>query len=237
MPIPSYTSPCIHYKKIAHEVYEFTLKKPEGFTFKAGQFILFDFPLIEDEANIQTRAFSIASSPDEGHLLFLAKMLAGGRASRWIEEKLKLGETLRFQGPFGNFVLKDGDQTDLLFIATSSGIAPFRSQVLQVLKENPARSIDIIFGVHAEEDLFWVEDFRALAIAHPSCRFHVILSQPSASWRGRKGRVQTLTPLIEKLSEKTVYICGNPDMTKELKKLALEEWGIPKDRLHVEGYI
>jgi ferredoxin-NADP reductase len=38
-------------------------------------------------------------------------------------------------------------------------------------------------------------------------------------------------------SGKSLYVCGNPDMTTDVKKLALTEWGMDKKDLHVEGYI
>jgi hypothetical protein len=34
-----------------------------------------------------------------------------------------------------------------------------------------------------------------------------------------------------------LYACGNPQMTLEVKKLALEQWGLQKMDVHVEGYI
>jgi ferredoxin-NADP reductase len=34
-----------------------------------------------------------------------------------------------------------------------------------------------------------------------------------------------------------VYICGAPEMVNDIKKLALETWGLPKANVHAEGYI
>ncbi|TSC99703.1 MAG: phenol hydroxylase [Candidatus Peregrinibacteria bacterium Greene1014_49] len=101
MPVPSFTTTCLGNRIIARDVYEFLLQKPEGFSYKAGQFVLFDVPLMENPADIQTRAFSIASAPQEKELLFVAKMKEGGRASRWIAEALNAGSSVRLQGPFG----------------------------------------------------------------------------------------------------------------------------------------
>jgi NAD(P)H-flavin reductase len=238
MPVPSYQLRCTRNEKIARGIYEFAFEKPANLLFKAGQFVLFDVGLVEDPTNIQTRAFSIASSPDEKELLFVAKMKEGGRASRWIEEVLKPESIVRTQGPFGNFVLDHATEKEYLFIATSTGIAPFRAQVLEALARGNARRMDIVYGVRAEEDLFWVKELEELSQKYSNVFVHIALTQPSPEWKGHKGRVQTLVPLIvQDFSKKSVYVCGSPDMTKELKMTCLEQWGMEKKDLHVEGYI
>lgn len=223
---------------IAKDIYEFAFEKPEGFTFKAGQFVLFDIALKGNPADIQTRAFSIASSPAEKDLLFVAKMKEGGRASIWIAEELQEGTVARIQGPFGNFKLDTETDKEYVFIATSTGVAPFRSQILEALARGDTRRMDLVYGVRAEEDLFWKEEFQKLAQQHENVFIHTPLTGPKENWDGHKGRVQTLVPLIvQDFSRKSVYVCGSPDMTKELKQICLEQWGMEKKDLHVEGYI
>ncbi|MBI3332264.1 FAD-dependent oxidoreductase [Candidatus Peregrinibacteria bacterium] len=238
MPIPTHTIRCTKNERIAKDVYDVRFTKPEGFTFKAGQFVLFDVALIEKPTDMQTRALSIASLPDEHELGFIVKLKPGGRMSRWIAEVLKAGMEAKMKGPFGNFVLDRTTDKEYFFIATSAGVAPFRPMIVEALKAGEMRKIDLVFGVRSEEDLFWEQELAVLAKEHKNFSLHIGLSQPNESWKGHRGRVQTLAPAIAKdFSKKNVYICGSPDMTNELKKISLEEWGIEKKDLHVEGYI
>jgi ferredoxin-NADP reductase len=238
MVTPTYTVVCTKNQQVAEGVYEMSFTKPEGFTFKAGQFVLFDVALLENPSDIQTRALSIASRPEESELLFVAKMSLGGRISRWIEEKLVIGTEAVIKGPFGFFTLKDEGDRELLWIATSTGIAPFRSMLAEALQKNPRRRIDLIFGARNEEHLFWKEELEQRTQQHENFFLHIALSAPSSSWKGHKGRVQTLVPLIIRdFTNKDVYVCGSPEMTKELKLLCLNDWGVDKKNLHVEGYI
>lgn len=238
MPVPSFQLRCTRNKRIANGVYEFRFEKPEHFFFKAGQFVLFDVPLIDDPADIQTRALSIASSPHEQELIFVNKQKEGGRASRWIEKILKPGMEVRIQGPFGNFVLDPASEKEYLFIATSTGVAPFRSQILDTVGRKDVRRMDLVFGVRTEDDLFWKKELATIAQTYESVFVHFALSQPSDIWTGHRGRVQTLVPMIiPDFSKKSVYVCGSPAMTKELKQTCLEQWGMEKKDLHVEGYI
>src|SRR3989344_3692578 len=236
MPVPSFITTCKKNERIANDIYEIVFEKPQGFSFIAGQYILFDVPLIENSSDIQTRAFSIASSPSEEDLIFAMKLKPGGRAIRWIEEAVRPGTKARMQGPFGRFLLDHQTQKDIVMIGTSTGIAPYRSQLESYLKSKPSGRIDLIFGARSEEDLFWADYFQTLAKKYENFFLHIALSNPSEHWKGHKGRVQTLIPMIiNDFTNKTVFICGNPDMTTELKKMALEQWGVEKQDLHVEG--
>ena len=268
MPLPTFTSTVTFKTLLARDVYEFRVRKPAGFSFVPGQFILFQVPLVENPADIQTRAFSVASAPFEDDLLFVAKILPGGRASRWIIESLTEGSEVAFQGPFGNFVIDRGSEKDYLFIGTGTGVAPFRGMLLSALVpeagdslsltrratrhplpqtpraarsagEGGTRRVDLIFGVKSEADVFWSDWLESISKKHPNVFIHTVLSQPSDSWTGHRGRVQTLAPLIVRndFTRTSLYACGSPAMCKDVKAMALGEWGIDKKDVHVEGYI
>ncbi len=237
MPVPTYTVTCTANRLIARDIYEVRFRKPNGFTFKPGQFVLFDVALLENSADIQTRAFSMASAPSEPDLLFVFKLVPGGRASNWVEKTLRLGSEAVMKGPFGNFVIKDADR-GRVFVATSTGIAPFRSQLTDLGENGNHQRTDVIFGVRSEEDMFWTDELASIAATYPHIFLHVILSAPADSWTGHRGRVQSLVPqVIGDFTGKSLYACGNPDMTKEVKQLALTQWGMAKEHVHVEGYI
>lgn len=238
MPVPTFTLACTRHERIANGVFTFAFAKPEGFTFTPGQFVLFDVPAMGNPADIQPRALSIASTPGEKDLLFVAKMKEGGRASMWIERVMRPGTAAVIKGPFGRFVVDQTTDKDYLFIATGAGVAPFRSQIEDALARGDARRMDLIFGNRSEQDVFWAEEFTQLSQSYGNFFLHLALSAPSDSWAGHRGRVQTLVPLIAKdIAQKSIYICGNPDMTTEVKKLCLEEWRVPKDNVHAEAYI
>ncbi len=238
MPTPQYHLRCLQNKKIAHNVHEVKLEKPERMTFQPGQFVLFDVPLMTNADDIQPRAFSIASHPSEEDLLFVIRLKEGGRASTWLVEGLQEGDTIRIQGPFGRFQIDPNSSKDLAFLCTGAGLAPFRSMLLAAKERKEMRKMDLIFGVRNEADLFWADELTRLMQEVEGLTVHIALTQPADSWTGHKGRLQHLAPLIiPDIARRQVYVCGNPDMTNEVKKLCLEEWGIEKSDLHVEGYI
>ena len=238
MTTPTYTTTCTSNRSIARNVQEFILKKPDGFTFQPGQFVLFHVPLADNPADVQPRAYSIASAPEEPDLLFVLKLRAGGRASRWCTEILTEGTAVAMQGPFGSLVLDRATTKDSLFLCTSTGVAPFRSMILSALAAGDTRRMDLLFGAWNEEGVFWTEDFQRLAASHPSFRHHIVLDSPSPAWNGHRGHVQDLAPQIAPdCGRRSIYICGNPVMVAAATQCCREQWKVSEDDLHVEGYI
>lgn len=237
MPTPSYTTTVTHKKLIAPAVYEFRCHKPAGFTYTAGQFVLIQTPLLSDPNDIQPRAYSIASAPSEEELLFVVKLKPGGRFSEFLEKKLDVGTEINMQGPFGMFTLRDGIN-DIILVATGSGIAPFRSHIVSTLEKNDQRTIHLLFGVRHEEDLYWVEEFLSLEKKHGNLQIHLCLSGENPGWNGKRGRVTEHIDACMKDPRTThLYVCGSPEMVKDVKSKAIEMLKIPKANVHGEGYI
>lgn len=239
MALPTFEIECLQNDVIANGVHEIRFTKPADFAYQAGQFVMIEVPLIDDPSDLQMRAYSIASSPEEKDLLFVIKLKEGGRASRFVAEKLEPGTKMKMQGPLGIFTLDGAEAEDgHLLVCTSSGVAPFRSMIQDVLQKNGNDKIDLVFGVRSEEDLFWVDEFNDMADGNDNITVHFALSRPDADWNGLKGRVQQpIGELFDDLSGKNVYICGNPAMVDDVKKLCLEDWNVPKDQLHMEEYL
>ncbi len=238
MPVPSHVITCLEKKTIARDVVELRFTKPTGFSFGPGQFVLFDVPLLENTSDVQTRAYSIASAPEEEDLLFLVKYVPGGRFSRYCHELIDTGATLTMKGPFGVFTLDPLPGTHVILAATGTGFAPFRSQLIAAINRGDTRPIDVLVGVRTTEDLFWTKELETIARERKNIRFFQTLSDPSKGWAGLTGRIQTHIPgLIKDPAKTLLYACGNPTMTKEVKQLAVDQWKIPKKQVHVEGYI
>lgn len=237
-PNRSFTTTCLQNQCIAPSVYELRFGKPDTFSFASGQFVLFDVPLLDDANDIQPRAYSIASTPSEQDLLFVIKLVSNGRASRWIEQSLAEGMPVRMQGSFGNFRLDTTSEKPYLFIATGTGIAPLRSQILWALQENKdIRPMHLLFGVLKREDLFWIEEWQKLEREYPNFHAHVSCLSGDADWHGETGSLQERLPrILQIIPSPSVYICGAPVTVKELKEQCLA-LGIPKPDVHFESYV
>jgi NAD(P)H-flavin reductase len=149
--------------------------------------------------------------------------------------KLKEGDHLQIQAPLGRFVLKKPFPQRIAFVATGTGIAPFRAMIFQLLKEGTDRDLWLIFGNRYETDILYDEEWKELAEKHSNFHYVPTVSRPK-TWTGEKEYVQGLLPKYLKTPADThVYICGLTNMINEVQKTALE-MGFTKEQVFFEKY-
>ena len=78
--------------------------------------------------------------------------------------RLQTGVAVSVDGPFGDFVLPEGDRRDVVFLAGDVGIAPVRSIVLHLLAERDPRKI-YVFYEPDHRHILYAADFDPLARA------------------------------------------------------------------------
>src|SRR5271156_2543912 len=139
-----------------------------------------------------TRAYSIASQPSEnGHFAFCLNRVQEGFMSNYLCS-LDEGAKITFQGPFGDFILRP-PLRDTVFIATGTGIAPFRSMLHWLLAEesrHQGKQLSLVFGNRTEKDIYYHNEFLRLAEDHPNLHYLPTLSRGAPEWQGLRGYVQ-----------------------------------------------
>jgi CDP-4-dehydro-6-deoxyglucose reductase len=212
-----YTAEVVRIRDLTHDVREIRLRllEPPEITFKSGQFVSFEVA-IPGFPRPGMRPYSIVSPPHEqGSIDLVLNLVAGGPGSTYLFG-LAEGDRTRFRGPAGSFYLRDSKRS-LLFVATGTGIAPFRSMLAVLVEHQVPRPVTLFWGLRSERDLYYEEELQALAAEHSWFRFVITLSRPSAAWRGRTGRVTQLVETeISSLQNLEVYLCGNSGMIKDV---------------------
>jgi len=210
----------------------------EGISFKAGQYIQLEVPRYEMTRGPEYRAYSLASSAKETHDLELViTKVPDGAVTTYVHDYLKVGEELRVNGPYGDFYLRDSD-SDILLIATGSGLAPVKSILHQIEEEQIGRKTTLFFGARTRKDLLLHERIKEFEKTIPNFTFIPTLSRPTDDdqWDGEKGRV---TDLIEKYVPENanlqVYICGAPTMVESCEE-RLKKKGIPETQIFYDKF-
>lgn len=205
------------------------LMNPHRIEFEAGQFISLDI------GGGERRSYSIASAPVMNHAVELCvDVTPGGKGSSFLKA-LKPGGEVSFLGPMGHLVV--GKEEKLLLVATGSGVAPFRSIILDLLEEKEnKREIRLYWGLRNVSDMFWEEDFRRLHKFHDNFEFEMCLSRPPKHWPLNAGHVTELIEQeVELDSSWGVYLCGNQDMIKDMVGLAKRN-NVPETQVHFERF-
>jgi ferredoxin-NADP reductase len=215
---------------------DFEIPREKRFGFVAGQWLSFRQPNTDGEEI--TRAYSICSPPsDDNRFALCLNRVQGGFMSNFLCD-MKEGEQVSLQGPFGDFILRP-PISDTIFIATGTGIAPFRS-MLQWLFADRVRHQEkqfwLLFGNRHERDIYYYDEFLALACQHSNFHYLPTLSRPDEKWRGMRGYVQQHVPdIAQDRPDMHAYICGLDKMVKANREL-LKSLGWDKKRIRHEKY-
>lgn len=218
---------------IAPEVKHFVFEVPavEQFFFAPGQFVSFTETF--GGKNV-TRAYSIASAPQGNRFDLCLNRVPDGRFSPYLF-RMQPGDEVEFTGPMGYFVLRDAAH-DAVFVATGTGIAPFRSMLHTYLQQHTEKRFTLILGVRYEQGILYRGEFEQLAREHKNFRFWPTLSRPGDDWTGRTGHVQKHVPdAIGERRDLDVYICGLKLMVDDVRAMA-RALGFERKQIIYEKY-
>ncbi|MFG0258212.1 MAG: hypothetical protein ACF8GE_09955 [Phycisphaerales bacterium JB043] len=105
---------------------------------------------------------------------------------------LSVGDEVRISGPNGKrFLLpSDTDAHDFVFIATGTGIAPFRGMVKELLASDSSAPITLIMGSPYSTDLLYHDEMTQLAQQHERFTYLTAISREPNDDTGRRMYVQ-----------------------------------------------
>ena len=230
----------IFKKTLTPDVLELHYESEPEFPFQPGQFISILVAGKGPGGRDLRRAYSIASAPEltrAGRSVFelCVKLVENGPGTQYLNG-MQIGEKLKGIAPYGDFVFKPKAGRNAIFVATGTGIAPFRSMVFsKIFAENTPPSTVLLFGARNQSDLLYTDELSA-ALGNQG--LVQALSRPEGDWSGFKGRVTDwLRENESKIAwaETEFYLCGNGAMIDEVKQI-LSGKGVEKTSIHQEVY-
>ncbi|MBN1941880.1 MAG: 2Fe-2S iron-sulfur cluster binding domain-containing protein [Phycisphaerae bacterium] len=204
-------------RDLTHDIkrFRFELTEPQRIEFIPGRYIKLHLPKAVDPSGA-SRAFSIASPPSEARRVeLIVRLHPDGTCTNWMFNDLQAGQEVRFDGPYGQFGLTDGD-AEMIWIAGGSGMSAFWS-ILRHLAEmkNFSRPTTLYFGAVARRDLYLQEELRGYEKQLNWFTYVPALSQPAEgdAWEGQLGLVTDVAARrLENVANVEAYLCGPPGM-------------------------
>jgi ferredoxin-NADP reductase len=215
---------------------EFEIKNVPRFGFVPGQWL--SLKHVRPDGEEITRAYSIASAPsDNSHFALCLNRVQDGFMSNFLCD-MKEGGKISCQGPFGDFILRP-PMRDTIFIATGTGIAPFRSMLHWVLADptrHQNKQLWLVFGNRTESDIYYHEELLQFARNHENFHYMPTLSRSDPDWQGLRGYVQEHVPqIVQGRKDMHAYICGLDKMIKANREL-LNSLGWDRKDIRYEKY-
>ena len=191
------------------------LKLDQPMHFQAGQYVQVVIPGIEGG-----RAFSIANAPAQvqasGEIELNVRIVAGGAATTWLHQNLVVGNRLQISGPYGRFFVRKSTQVPTIFMAGGSGLSSPRAMLHDLLEDNSLHPMTLLYGQRTREELYYDDEFRALAAQYPHFTYVPTLSgEPEGSdWAGARGFVHDVAKAHfgGTFAGHQAYLCGPPVM-------------------------
>ncbi len=208
-----------------------------GLRFHAGQYLQLVMPDGAGSGSgsgTTTRAFSIASAPEQGDQIELHIRAMPSHASALdVVHHLQSRSLVTIELPFGNGRLPDNDKP-LLLIAGGTGFAPMKALIESSIARGENRPLHLYWGGASTSALYWHQALLTLASQQPRLHYTPLLNQPSADWHGATGLPHKLAAKQHpNLSDFEIFVSGSEGMARAVYQDYMAR-GVSPDQFHCD---
>jgi ferredoxin/flavodoxin---NADP+ reductase len=196
------------------------------------------------------RSYSIASSSHAKEYLefYISLVRSGSLTPRLFS--LQRGDRI-FMRPkiSGMFTLDEiPKESNLIFIGTGTGIAPYMSMIRTFIRPDDNRSLTVIHGARHSWDLGYSSELSTLNNMLPNFHYIPAITRPESEvikWGGTTGYIQEIWQSgiadsnwgTKASPDNThIFLCGNPTMVEEMAALLASE-GYPEHKKREPGLV
>ncbi|NOY80534.1 MAG: 2Fe-2S iron-sulfur cluster binding domain-containing protein [Kiritimatiellaeota bacterium] len=211
-------------RELTYDIKEITLalREPPEIEARPGQYVQIEAPTPDGS---EYRAYSI-SSPSylvRDKVELNVRLVPGGIGSTYLHG-LQKGDAVTFTGPYGEFALSEDPEVEVVCVGGGVGMAPIKNLVYSICARWPERSCFMFFGCRGPRDIFYYDEFRALAADHPNLRVIYALSdplEPGESWDGETGFIHLAVDryLKQDGTRRQAFLCGPPPMIEAVTQV------------------
>jgi len=204
---------------------------------RAGQHV--DVRLTAEDGYQAERSYSIASAPEDEHLVLTVERLDDGEVSPYLADELRPGDELELRGPIGGyFVWEEKLGGPLLLLAGGSGIVPLRSILRHRGATESTVPARLLYSSRRLDEVIYRNELGRLdSDGAVDVRFTLTREQPEG-WRGYKRRIdeELLRDVAWSPDDRPrVYVCG-PTASVELAATTLVQLGHEPGRIRTERF-
>lgn len=223
-------------ENVTEDLWLIWVEKPEGFTFKPGQYCTIGRNGVE-------RAYSIVSAPHEEALELFVELvpLPDGVLTPRLWE-LQVGDSITIRPRAkGIFVFKPESPNQVL-VSTVTGVVPYISILRDYIHNGRSgHHFYVLQGASYLNEFTYDGELGRLSIERPELVTYIpTVSRPdearNAEWTGETGRVNLI---VERYAQKfglapedtLIYACGHPGMIEDVKaRMKLKGFQVEEER-------
>ena len=178
--------------------------------------------------------FPVASCPcDDRNLEFHVERRPGSAFSDSVFKGLNSGDTVRVEGPRGDFVLNEASARPLIFIAWGGGFAPIKSLLEHAMALDVAATLLLVWIAEGKTGHYLNNLCRSWADALDNFRYTPLTADRTAARdAAMPDTLARAVPAELQLAAHDVYVAGPAPCANEAEFLLLER-GLPRAQLFV----
>lgn len=225
----SYDVKLLRKTEVAEATMEFTLEKPKGFEYRAGQFGDLVLPASTglDESN-NKHGFSFVSAPFEETLRMTTRMRAS--TYKLAAAKVPEGTMVKLLALWGDFTLQKNETVPAVFLIGGIGITPVRSIIAQATHDKTKHHITLIYANRTPAQAAYTKDLEGFAKENP--HFTFVPHYTASAGHVTGDLIQKVVPDI---STPRYYLAGPEGMVKAMRALLIEI-GADEDNIKTEEF-
>lgn len=201
----------------------------DGLWFTPGQYVTIS---ADGLLATPTRCFSIVSSPNETELQIAFRV--GGKVTTEVS-RLRIGDSVSIQGPFGDFVLEETSRP-LVLIASGIGVTPFISMLRYLVQQGSTRPITILTTNRTVASIPFREEIEALTEQLPNAQLAFFVGDSGEGVISGQISARTLRAVADSADPNTLYyVCGPAQFDGRIQQ-SLREIGVPERNIRSEAF-
>lgn len=224
-------------REITHDIREFHFEAAQPDAFLPGQYALLSLPGVQGQ-----RAYSMSNvASGAGVWQFQIKHMPDGRGTAMLFDRLRIGDPIGIDGPFGSAYLREDSPRDAVCISGGSGISPMLS-IARAVMHSPAmaeRNLHFFYGGRSLRDICGEAELRELPGFAERLFYYPSLSiiDAGATWGGHVGFVhENVLPTIGgRPADYEYYFAGPPLMTQATQRMLMQN-KVPLTQMHFDQF-
>ena len=215
---------------MTHDIRRLLLRPARPMEFSPGQYAQLQF------APDRIRPYSMAGLGSDELLEFHVRVVPGGRASGYVANQLKVGDSVRVSGPLGSAYLRRKHTGPVLCVAGGTGLAPILSIIRGAAQAGMGNPIHLYFGARSARDVYGMPWLRDLRERYPQLQPHVVVAADNQLPGQRSGLVtDAIAQDWGDLSGWRAYLCGSPPMV-EATTLLVQQKKLAPEHIHADAF-
>ncbi len=192
---------------LTYDVIQFTLEKPEGFNYSAGQAV--EITLDDPKFKNDWAPFTMTSLNKDEFIQFTIKIYTEHNGLTHAFSKLSVDDFFVITDPWDSFKNKGPG----VFIAGGTGVTPFIALLRQMFADDSVGKSMLLFSNKTEDDIFMADEFKNIL----GDNFINIITRDERSdlYEGRINK-KVLKKYVSDFNQ-PFYLCGPDNFADDIK--------------------